>query len=354
MMKLHFTPNIAPGKIRENLFRLIIPGKICDGDMQSRIKRLGSRFGVYASTCPFGLWAPGLAITGEMRAVTECYLPLAEINSAWNRFLSLSLRYAATMTGTAIRTADCWLDVLQRLHPYVFRSDPAELLRRLLEDEDFRIGFLFALFLPGRHGGGFRRYPGQIEFLRRWLEKENYHGKRVLRCLDAACATGESTYDLVLLLLENGLSSESFLVHGSTIEPLELFSAAHVFFPHASDRQQTFLCRTAPVFAGGACESMAFFTEDIRLPCTQNSDRYDIILCNGLLGGPQFPSADRITTAVSALRTRLHDGGIILCADHFHGGWKKLAPPSLLTEVFTQCGFSVREIADGLVAEKHQ
>jgi chemotaxis methyl-accepting protein methylase len=353
MTNIHYKPGLSPEKIRENLFRLIAPGEIRDKEIQRRISRLGERFRVYASTCPLGLWAPGLAVSREMRSITELYLPIAEIADVFDRFLSLSLMFSLPTKLTPIHTSATWLDALNHLQHYVNRSDPAALLQRLMMDESFRIGFLFALFLPDRHGGGFNRYPGQWEFLQSWLpERKEQCGTGLLRCLDSACATGESTYELAMLLTDIGLQPDSFVIHGSTLEPLELFSAAHIFFPHDRKRQASFRRKAEPVFDRGAENGIEYFTEDITLPFGAEKEGYDIILCNGLLGGPQFHDEDRIAEVVSNLRERLRDGGIILAADRFHGGWKKLVPDSLLREIFRKYGFHVQEISDGFVAQK--
>ena len=352
MINLQFAPVLSPEITAEHLGRLIVRGEIRDRDMDSRIARLGDRFRICSSTCPHGLWAPGLALTNEVRNAVENYLPMADIRNTFHRFFSVSLGYPAATTKSAIDNSPTWFDALQQLRPHVTGCDPAALLRRLMSEESFRIGFLFALFLPKRHGGGFNRYPGQVVFLRHWLMKRARVGIDRLRCLDAACATGESTYELAMLLLENGMKSNSFMVHGSTIEPLELFAAAHIFYPHDPKRQEAFRKTTEPVFAAGADKSMLFFTEDIsRLLDVERKD-YDIILCNGLLGGPEFHTTADLGAAVSALGSRLRKGGILLAADRFHGGWKKSVPTSLLHEILTKSGFRVRDIGDGLAAEK--
>ncbi len=352
MVNLQFSPDISPDKTRENLFRLVVPEEIRDRDMDSRIARLGERFRVYASTCPYGLWAPGLALTAEACNQAELYLPMSELKNTFHRFLSISLKYFPPATESAIHTAETWLDALDKIQPYVAHSDPAALLRRLMEDESFRIGFLFTLFLPKQHGGGFNRYPGQLEYLRQRFRGRRSGRRNILRCLDTACATGESTYELALMLLENGIEPDSFLVHGSTIEPLELFAAAHIFFSHETKRQEAFRKRAEPVFASGADKRILFFTEDISRASDAERPEYDIILCNGLLGGPKFHTRADLERAVLALGSRLRNDGILLAADRFHGGWKKCAPPSLLQEILTGFGFRVRNIGDGLAAER--
>jgi chemotaxis methyl-accepting protein methylase len=352
MTDSQFKPDLSPEKIRENLFHMVTPGEICDREMQGRIRRIRQTFEVYATTYPLGLWAPGLVMTGEMRAMTDQYLPMAEIRRAFHRFLRLSLKHSRPANESPFHSMATWPDALQMLQPFIANPDPAALLHRLMIDESFRIDFLFALFLPNRHGGGFQRYPGQAEFLRAWLKENTPRRRDNLRCLDTACATGESTYELALLLLEQGLKPDSFLIHGSTIDPLELFAAAHIFFPHDPKRQESFRRRAEPVFSSGANKRMAFFTEDITRPRNSPGEGYDIILCNGLLGGPRFSDAKGIETVVAGLATRLRSGGIVVAADNFHGGWKKRTPTALIQGIFTDHGFRIRDVAEGLAAEK--
>ena len=352
MADLQFMPDLSPDKATKNLSRLIVRGKIMDRDIESRITRLRERFRIYASTCPHGLWAPGLALTAEARKMTDFYLPMTDLKNAFKRFLSISLKHFPPATESIVHGAETWLDALHQLQPYIGYSDPSALLRRLMEDESFRTGFLFALFLPKQHGGSFNRYAGQLEYLRQWLKETRSGSGNILHCLDTACATGESTYELAMLLMESGMEPDSFLVHGSSVEPLEIFAAAHIFFPHDSKRQAAFRKKAEPVFSAGANKRIMFFTEDISQASDEERPGYDIILCNGLLGGPKYHNGDDLAAVVSSLDSRLENGGIIMVADKFHGGWKKLAPMSLLQGVFKQAGFLVYDIADGFVAQR--
>ena len=92
MENLRYRPTLDPDEIRERLGRLLVPGPLDDRDLESRIYRLAERFRVYAARSPHGLWAPGLALTQEMRVTAEAYLPLAEIQRTFRRLLALSLQ----------------------------------------------------------------------------------------------------------------------------------------------------------------------------------------------------------------------------------------------------------------------
>lgn len=352
-LHLRYQPNISPSKIEGNLSLLLVPGEIRNRQMERHLARLAERFRAYVSTYPLGLWAPGLAITGKMRAITELYLPMAELKSAFDRFFSLSLKYFP-LPFSPIHTSTTWLDALQQVQPFINRSNPAALLQQLMMDESFRIKFFFTLFLPKRHGGNFGRYPEQTTFLQKWLGKHRRRPDKGLRCLDAACGTGETTYELAMLLLENCFPAGSFEVHGSTIEPLELFAAAHNYFPHDLKKQEAYRSRTESLFTRGATEGIIFFQEDITRPALASEEGYDIILCNGLLGGPFVNTREKLSSMAVLLAGRLKPGGILLAADTFHYGWKKLAPRSLLQGIFRECGLRVHDVADGIVAEAHR
>jgi hypothetical protein len=71
-----------------------------------------------------------------------------------------------------------------------------------------------------------------------------------------------------------------------------------------------------------------------------------------LLGGPRFSKERDIETVVAELHKRLRSGGIILVADRFHGGWKKRMPTASLQRILRNHGFRIRDVAEGLAAEK--
>jgi len=287
-----------------------------------------------------------------MRAVTELYLPMAEISTVFRRFLSLALRYESATETTLLQTCATWPDFLQRLRLDEVSANPALLLKRLIVDEEFRIRFLFALFLPRQHGGSFLRYPDQISFLERLLARRRDIPLCGIRCLDAACGTGEGTYDLAVLLQKSGIPSPGRLIHGCSIEPFELFAAAHGYFPHDPDRERQFRVMTEPLFIIGATERIVFSWDDVTRATSRGEEPYDIILCNGLLGGPFFHGEEEMTAAVTALAGRLAPGGVLLVSDRFHGGWKRVAPPSLLGDLLKRSGLVLLTITDGFAAEK--
>jgi len=285
-----------------------------------------------------------------MRGVCEVYLPLAEIRHAFRRLVTLSMRFAPSLAVSTVTTSATWLDVLNSLPPQVTAANPARLLRRLLADGDFRCRFLFALFLPSRYGGGFGRYPGQAAFLRNWLTKKVQTGP--LCCLDAACGSGEGSYELVLLLLERGYAPDDLAVFGTTIEPLELFAAAHGWFPHDVARQTAFRSRIGQMFADRVSERIIFTWEDLAEAGCSVAENCDIILCNGLLGGPLLHERNQVVGTIGRLCARLKPGGILLAANRFHGGWKRLMPDQALRETLAGNGLKVLAVDEGVAGMK--
>ncbi len=122
---LEYKPTIAPQTIAERLSRLLPPGPINGSGLEREVSRLEQGFYRYAATYPHGLWAPGLAITNEMRGLTECRLPMSEIQRVFNRFFSAALTFTPFLGASIIHTSPCWLDALQRLQSLVNHAKPS-------------------------------------------------------------------------------------------------------------------------------------------------------------------------------------------------------------------------------------
>ncbi|HEY6838673.1 MAG TPA: chemotaxis protein CheR [Geobacteraceae bacterium] len=336
---LSYTPAFAPEVIRQRLERLVVPGAIGDSDLERRCVRLDERFRVYASSAPHGLWSPGLVLTDETRVVSDLYLPLDEIRAAFDRLFTRALRFSPFPGASPLQGASCWLDILHSLQLLVTEPNPAPLLRRLMTDETFRQQFFFALFLPHRYGGSFTRYPGQLAFLRRWLAENRGRLAGAVRCLDAACGSGEGTYDIALEVAACGYEPRHITIDGTTLEPLELFAAAHAYFPHDPGRQEAFRRRIATLFTDGSPARLRFSLENLLCSAPQK-ECYDVVLCNGLLGGPMLTERSAVEAVVRSLTHRLAPGGILLAADRFHAGWRKKLSKEELGEMIGQSGLA--------------
>lgn len=325
---------------------------------QGAIRRLHARFSVYAATSPAPLPAPDLIIAPEIRLQSEAYLPVAEIAACFNRLYLSALAHPPILSSTPFYSAPSWADAFAALPPeFRFSANPARLLEALLNDRDLLAGFLFHSFLPRRFYGGVVRYPEQETLIRAWLAtpplppSHQERGQIGLRCLDAACGDGAGTYGVTRLLLEAGHAAEDFHVEGWTLEPLEVWAAAHARLPHDQTRQEAFRGWVAPIFERKAQGSLIFRQADLRQPPV-GSAGFDLILCNGLLGGPIVSQREEMHRIAGNLAALLRPGGLLLASDRFHGGWKRCRPREGLRAALQGCGLDVFEADGGIVGTR--
>lgn len=343
-----FRPSLDPEAARRHL-ELLLVAPPWPASFQRAVKRLNDRFLVYAATSPAPLPAPGLAITPEIRCQSEIYLPIKEVAGCFNRLYRSALAYPPIFSSTPFHDALSWADAFSALPPkFQFSANPARLLEALFGNRNLLQEFIFACFLPRRFYGGFVRYPKQEAFIREELTKKQ---DKPLRCLDAACGDGAGCYGLARLLLDGGWQPDQFAIEGWTLEPLEIWAAAHVSFPHDPHREWLFRSWTGPVFELRADSALLFRQADL-LQRPPASERFDLILCNGLLGGPIINRRNGLSQAVSNLAALLRPGGVLLAADHFHGGWKKQNPGEFLGALCKECGLKVMEAGEGIAALK--
>lgn len=315
---------------------------------QAGLQCLNQRFSSYAATSPLPLPAPGLIITPEIRLQSELYLPIKEIRQQFNRLYAATLSYAPILSSTPFYASPCWADCFVALPVWLqFSANPARLLERLLEDQQLLIRFLFFSFLPGRYNGaGFGRYPEQLEWLRQHLKTQP--GKN-LRILDAACGSGEGTWEVAELLAEQCWQPEQVQLEGWTIEPLEVWAAQTQCLPHEPQREKNYQQRVQPLRERGWGERISFRAVDL-LAGQVESAPFDLILCNGLLGGPIIHQPRPLQQVVMQLAALLAEGGVLLVADHFHEGWKKKVPEAVLGALMEKAGLLARQAGGGLAA----
>jgi hypothetical protein len=345
-MRLSCTPTLDDELIRERLNRLLVSGALLHDDLARRIGRLSRAFRLYAASYPLPLWAPGLLLDNEMRGTTESLFPVAEAVAVFERLLRRGCRYAPPLSTTYLHSSPTWLDLLQKLAPHTGSADPTPLLRELALDGEKRMKFLFTLFLPQHFGGGFDRYTIQSRWIAGWLRDNGARLKGRIRILDSACGSGEGSYGVAELLEAAGYPGEGSVVHGSTLEPLELFAAAHAFFPHDERRQQGYRGRVRQLLTNPERFSMQFYLEDVAAETARES--YDLVLCNGLLGGPLLHEPELLAAAFRGLASSVRAGGVLLAADHFHAGWRLRVPVSLLHEMMRVNGLTPIEVPEGV------
>lgn len=149
------------------------------------------------------------------------------------------------------------------------------------------------------------------------------------------------------MLEKIGWHPDQVRIEGWTIEPLEVHAAAEQTLPHDLQRQQSYRKRVGHLQALGWGEAVCFQVVDL-LDCSFSSKTYDLILCNGLLGGPIINEPDAVAGVVKRLTGMLATGGCMLAASKFHGGWKKKTPEHLLKGLFELSGLHTEQAGEGI------
>lgn len=346
-----FHPTLEPQAAAIDLSRLTVAGVITDPELQRRQKDLARYYRVYLDTCPAPAWAPGLVLTNEIRRITDTFLPFNVIKGALLRLVRLALREGGELFPPLFQRASCWSDLLHYLQGVGVLTDPAAFLGMLMDDEYARLKFLFALYLPQQFGGGFGRYPDQYAFLRQWLEnKASFPGGSALRCLDAACGSGEGTYELARLVRDIGFPADAANISGVTLSPLEVFSASHARFPHDPEHEHVVRQYLGSLTAVNAWGNVRFAAADLQ--SWEEAGQFQVILCNGVLGGPLLHDTAAMEAVVRRLARCLAPGGILLAADRFHAGWRKVVPSARLESLFCSEGLSLVQVGEGVGATK--
>jgi len=346
-----FRLNTSPVSALAGLEKLIAP-QTDFNSLKRSLSRLDRMHTAFATACPPPWPAPGLHITPEIRYQSELWLPLASIKPVFERFYQAALRYPPILSSTPFANAASWADVVSGLPLLVGpTANPANLLGQLMHSKELRTTFLFHSFLPRRFYGGLIRYPQQEQFIRARLSGRHPDQKTPLRCLDAACGDGAASYGLAMLLLDSGWPPDAFRIEGWTLDPLEAWAGAHACFPHDRRRESMLRKWCAPVFSQGAAASMLFRQADLARP-PEKDEKFDLILCNGLLGGPIVNRQGDVKRIVENLASMLAPGGMLLAADHFHGGWKMNIPGETLGDVFKACGLHNVQAGEGVSGSK--
>lgn len=322
---------------------------------RGKLKRLHSRFIQYLSTSFEPIPSPGLMVTPEIRIQSEIYIPIKEIKSLFNEIYRLSLHHTPVYSSSPFHGAKSWADCFATLPQWLqITPDPSRLAKALLDDPLLHERFVFYSFMPARFNGeGFGRYPGQIAWIRKWLESYLKENGLLIRCLDAATGSGEGVWEIAALLDEIGVAPDKAEVVGCTLDPLEVWCAKNQSFPHNRSREIIYRGYAVPLLRKGWGGSIRFCTVDMaeeKEISAKLAERYSLILCNGLIGGPILHGTDEMVSLVRKLRTLIMPGGCIAVSGKFHGGWKKKAPESQLRGLFESEGMIVEKAGEGLVA----
>ncbi len=131
------------------------------------------------------------------------------------------------------------------------------------------------------------------------------------------------------------------MLEGCTLDPLEVWSAEHRCLPDNPEREQQYHKRTQNLLKQGWDTSVCFKVANL-LDYVSKSELFDLILCNGLLGGAIINQPLQIHQVITSLAGVLAPGGMLLVADRFHGGWKKKVPVNTITGKMEECGLRPR------------
>ncbi len=348
-----FIPSRSAAEADQALASLILTG--CDtGAFASEIQRLKRQFGTYLRFCSPPWAAPRLLFSAEDVRQSELWLSLDEIRPPFYRFLRSRLRFPTVFSSTPFETSSCWFEMVAHFPPWLARyTNPATLLSALVSDSMFCCRFIFWLFMPDRYyGSSGNRYPRQMNDIRNWLQTKQ-NSTNTITCLDAACGDGSGTCHLATELLLMGYRADQLRIEGWTLHPLEVWSAAYGIFMNDMQRQQRFINETDFLFSVGAETSISFRSYDLlQLQPQSPGQQFDLVLCNGLLGGPIIHHMDELTRVVSTLAKRLRSGGLLVAADHFHEGWKKQYPDTMLIGILANCGLTPVAIEEGIAGIK--
>ncbi len=288
----------------------------------------GAAQGRFRRQAPPPWWAPGLRLTPAIRAVYNLWLPVDE-------YLR-DLRAVAT----ARLPHPSWCP--QRLRnpqqdggpnrlpsplslPDLWALLPAGLAGEATIRSDQLLPLLCALADPPRYGTAPRRYPGQAARLAAFAE---HFAGAVCRLADLGCGVGLGTLALAADLA-NHLDGRVQAV-GLTLEPLEAWMASHRRLPHDPLRERQFPslpdnCRVD--FLAAHVEALPW------------RGRFDLVVVNGLVGGPLFARPAQLAALPAWLSDQLAPGGRVLMANAFHAG--QVPAVAAFRQLAVRAGWSV-------------
>ncbi|MFA4944359.1 MAG: hypothetical protein WC789_06630 [Lentisphaeria bacterium] len=276
-------------------------------------RRWGERERLFRRHAPPPHWEPGLAITPALRRLYERFLPLDE----WLRDLAALARRRLpdrSWLPRPLRDADGhgladepgappWPAL-----PDLWRELPPSLAGRVTFTEAELAGLWRALANPARFGTGFGRYPAQLERIRARGQRLRAGAESAtaspLRLLDAGCGTGEGTAEAAAAFA--AAAGRPVAALGLTWEPLEV--------------QMALERRPQLQAAAGGGATLDFRAGDVLAP-PAGLGRFDLVLVNGLVGGPYLERDDAFRALLAALAPWLRSPhGRALLAQRFHAG----------------------------------
>lgn len=314
------------------------------------IQLLDEGFIRYCTTSTTPLPTPGLIMDDEFTYQAELYLPGELLSHIFRRLV-----HTACPSHTAATILDQtmgWINWCRHLwrHGHPEALNPADFLQKLLENGALLTSFIFSVTMPYYHNGkGFDRYPEQHGPLLNHLKKRLDEGNQELHLLDMGCGSGEGTWELLSLANEAGWTAQQVQCVGVTAATLEVWAAENRCLPHLQSRTDSYRQRTDILCSHGWQDAICFQQGDVLQEAPLNAT-FDIILCNGLLGGPALNQKILLDRALQKLGTALRHRGLLCIGDRFHGGWHQTATYRCRQEILRDKGFIVNECGGSLFA----
>ena len=253
-------------------------------------------------------WERDLIITPELRAAYETWLPIREFLHSL-KMIGLKWLPSAECLPLPLR-CECYLSL-----PDLWAALPVNLEKKLCFSPQELLAFFCALADPPRFGTICGRYNEELTLISR-LSHPN------MRILDVACGVGLNTLEIA--------SASGAETIGITSEWLEVWMAGNRRLPHDAPREQSMqrFSRDLRVrFQQGCAEHFAFETP------------FDIIVCNGLVGGRFFHAEEQYSAFLTSCRNSLAPQGTLLLANHFHEGSR--SDVERFMQLASQAGFKV-------------
>lgn len=325
----------------------------CPELFRATFARLHKDFTRYAALSTEPLPAPGLSVTREIRLQSEFHLPVRTVQAAAFRIYAAILTTRPVFSSTPFHNPQSWADCFASLPQWLQISpNPGIFFSTILNDRVLLERFVFYSFIPPRfNGSGFNRYPLQSCWLLQKLSCLREAGKSHLKVLDAASGTGEGTWEIASVIAQAGFNSENSEIYGWTVDPLEVWAAKTRCFYDAPDRHLGYENFVRPLIECSTTTVPAFACVDL-LKHDAKDEIFDLIICNGLIGGPIINVRYQLEQLIYNFSAMLAPGGILLTANCFHGGWKKMFPEEFIAGLFEKQGLATERAGEGLAAEK--
>lgn len=256
------------------------------------------------------LWAEGVVIDAPVRQAHERYLSVDlfcdELYTVAQYVLPAVSWVPGVLCGPRRRQVRGPRNSTPLSLPDLWAKMPYACAGRLTFRLEEVFPLLCALADPARHGTRAGRYPDQLAGVHGWLASRQL---RPVHALDIGCGVGHGTFELAGALNESRCAGGACV--GVTAEPLEVWMATHRQLPH--DPRRMAELRTLALTA-----EAAFVTGTAtNVPC---DGPFDVIVCNGLVGGDFLGSDKSFRGVLSEFRRLLAAGGRVSLANRFHEG----------------------------------